>query len=400
MRTSTLAPTAATTRSSVGQLDSSARPTLNRADRSRADTPRSRSTSSAWREARPDPQRSHRDARSEPNPRRQRWRPAIALPVIAASTIAQPWITPKGPSPPRSSTCSTTPSAGMRDRPALGLWHDDGTTTTWTYRELDRRSRLAAWRLRERPRPPARRSDPDLEPVRARPAGRLLRGDAGRPDPRPARPPDEPRRDPGHRRPRGAAPPDPRHRPRRARTRPPRASPTSRRRPSPTSSRIRTPGDGTRRRNAWSKQSTRWPRPRPRGRLGPDLHLGHDRHAEGRDGRPRQPARDDGRDQPRHPAARPPRRQRPAAQPPVRAGDRADLRAERRRRHPLRPEPQPAGPLRGAPGPPGDEHDRRPAGARPVLERDRARGRPIRPAGAVRPPPRRSPATCPTRPGA
>ncbi|HUQ77812.1 MAG TPA: AMP-binding protein [Patescibacteria group bacterium] len=36
------------------------------------------------------------------------------------------------------------------DRPALGLWHDDGTTTTWTYRELDRRSRLAAWRLRER----------------------------------------------------------------------------------------------------------------------------------------------------------------------------------------------------------------------------------------------------------
>jgi long-chain acyl-CoA synthetase len=35
------------------------------------------------------------------------------------------------------------------DRPALGLWHDDGTKTTWTYRELDRRSRLAAWRLRE-----------------------------------------------------------------------------------------------------------------------------------------------------------------------------------------------------------------------------------------------------------
>ncbi|HEX2754110.1 MAG TPA: AMP-binding protein, partial [Candidatus Limnocylindrales bacterium] len=35
------------------------------------------------------------------------------------------------------------------DRPALGLWQDDGTRTTWTYRELDRRSRLAAWRLRE-----------------------------------------------------------------------------------------------------------------------------------------------------------------------------------------------------------------------------------------------------------
>jgi long-chain acyl-CoA synthetase len=34
------------------------------------------------------------------------------------------------------------------DRPALGQWHDDGTRTTWTYAELDRRSRLAAWRLR------------------------------------------------------------------------------------------------------------------------------------------------------------------------------------------------------------------------------------------------------------
>jgi long-chain acyl-CoA synthetase len=35
------------------------------------------------------------------------------------------------------------------DRPALRMWGDDGTTTTWTYAELDRRSRLAAWRLRE-----------------------------------------------------------------------------------------------------------------------------------------------------------------------------------------------------------------------------------------------------------
>jgi long-chain acyl-CoA synthetase len=35
-----------------------------------------------------------------------------------------------------------------RDRPALRLRHDDGSTATWTYRELDRRSRIAAWRLR------------------------------------------------------------------------------------------------------------------------------------------------------------------------------------------------------------------------------------------------------------
>jgi long-chain acyl-CoA synthetase len=34
------------------------------------------------------------------------------------------------------------------DRPALSLRHDDGSTTTWSFRELDRRSRLAAWRLR------------------------------------------------------------------------------------------------------------------------------------------------------------------------------------------------------------------------------------------------------------
>jgi long-chain acyl-CoA synthetase len=34
------------------------------------------------------------------------------------------------------------------ERPALGVRHDDGSTTTWSYRELDHRSRIAAWRLR------------------------------------------------------------------------------------------------------------------------------------------------------------------------------------------------------------------------------------------------------------
>jgi long-chain acyl-CoA synthetase len=33
-------------------------------------------------------------------------------------------------------------------RPALGIRHEDGTTTTWTYRDLDRASRAAAFRLR------------------------------------------------------------------------------------------------------------------------------------------------------------------------------------------------------------------------------------------------------------
>jgi len=34
------------------------------------------------------------------------------------------------------------------DRPAVGIWADDGKVATWTYREFARRSRLAAWRLR------------------------------------------------------------------------------------------------------------------------------------------------------------------------------------------------------------------------------------------------------------
>ena len=33
------------------------------------------------------------------------------------------------------------------DRPALGLWRDNGTAERWSYSELARRSRIAAWRL-------------------------------------------------------------------------------------------------------------------------------------------------------------------------------------------------------------------------------------------------------------
>jgi len=38
--------------------------------------------------------------------------------------------------------------ARFGDRPAFGIRRDDGTTMTWSYRELDRRSKLVAWRLR------------------------------------------------------------------------------------------------------------------------------------------------------------------------------------------------------------------------------------------------------------
>ena len=35
------------------------------------------------------------------------------------------------------------------DRPALSIARDDGTKLAWTYRELDRRTRIAAWRLHD-----------------------------------------------------------------------------------------------------------------------------------------------------------------------------------------------------------------------------------------------------------
>lgn len=39
-------------------------------------------------------------------------------------------------------------AARYDDRPAIGLRRDDGSTWHWTYREVERRSRIAAWRLR------------------------------------------------------------------------------------------------------------------------------------------------------------------------------------------------------------------------------------------------------------
>jgi long-chain acyl-CoA synthetase len=41
-------------------------------------------------------------------------------------------------------------AARYGDRMSLGLRREDGTIASWSYRELDRRSRLAAWRLRSR----------------------------------------------------------------------------------------------------------------------------------------------------------------------------------------------------------------------------------------------------------
>ena len=75
------------------------------------------------------------------------------------------------------------------------------------------------------------------------------------------------------------------------------------------------------------------------------------------------------------------------------------LRDGRRGGHPLRPVAQPAGHLRQPPRAPGHDDAPRPPGARPVLERDRARGREAGPHGDVRAPARVSPAV-PPLPGA
>ena len=128
--------------------------------------------------------------------------------------------------------------------------------------------------------------------------------------------------------------------------------------------------------------------PGPGRDLGPDLHLGHDRHAEGRDDRPRQPARDDGRDRPRHPAARPPVvisvlplshlfEQAIGLIYALSVG--ADILYVRSR--------NPRVLFAALQAHRVTSMILVPAGARPVLERDRARGRPERPPRALRPPP-------------
>ena len=84
---------------------------------------------------------------------------------------------------------------------AVGLRRDDGTPMHWTYRELDRRARIAAWRLRALGLEPGDRIL-TWSPSRPELAGRVLRGDAGPPDHRPARPADVAPTRSGHRRPR------------------------------------------------------------------------------------------------------------------------------------------------------------------------------------------------------
>ena len=81
--------------------------------------------------------------------------------------------------PTRCSTCSTQAVARYGDRNALGLRRDDGTTTHWSYRELDRR--VAARGLAPAgARPRAGRPAPDLVAIDARSSRRPTSGRCGR----------------------------------------------------------------------------------------------------------------------------------------------------------------------------------------------------------------------------
>ena len=211
--------------------------------------------------------------------------------------------------------------ARFGDRPALGIRHEDGTTATWTYRELERSSRAAAFRLRALGLQPGDRlltwspSTPELPatylgamragivlvPLDLRMSKEAIEGivassgaahlvlGTGRDAPDPVE--------------FGLG-----------------AFPTS------TVEAIGGPPGseaGAPLPLDWEAQVAAYAPARPRRSGRADLHLGDDRHAEGRDARPRQPARVEPDVPPDRAADGPPDRVAAAAVAPARAGRRA-----------------------------------------------------------------------------
>ena len=231
-------------------------------------------------------------------------------------------------------------AARFADRNALGLRMDDGTTWHWSYAELLRRSRIAAWRLRALGLQPGDRVltwSPSTPALPAAYFGAMYAGLVFVPlDARMA--PDTVAQ---HRRSRrapsacssaaAATPP--------TRARSARALPDDDRgRP------VRRPGRHVPARLGGAARGLG--APEAVGRLRARVHVGHDRQPEGRDPHPRQRAR--GRDvvpRDHQPDGAPDRVAAPAVAR-ARAGGLAVLRAQRRRRRPVRPEPEPAGHLR------------------------------------------------------
>src|SRR5450756_2439423 len=231
-------------------------------------------------------------------------------------------------------------AARYGDRTALEIRRDDGAIQAWSYRELDRRSRLAAWRLRSRGLQPGDRlltwstSCPELAavyfgamraglilvPLDLRMAPTTIRRIADRsgarqlaigtgrdaPDPSGVRP-----RPPAHR---------------------------HDRRP------VRRAGRRLSRR--LGDHAGILDAPRPGRSLPARLHFGHDRHAQGSRPGPREHDGGSRRVPPDRPGHGIPRRVRAPAGPPLRAGDRAVLHPRSRRPDPLRPDAQPAGGVR------------------------------------------------------
>ena len=244
------------------------------------------------------------------------------------------------------------------DGPPLGLRRDDGSTTHWSYRELDRRARIAAWRLRALDLEPGDRIL-TWSPSTPGAAGRLLRGDA-----RPARAScrstcgcrtdavetivrasgarhlilgtgrDAP--DPARGRPGGLPDDDGRGPVRRAGRRTTRCS-------RPTGRRARPPGSAPTPDEVFELIFTSGTTGTPKG-----VMLTHDNVVASIESF--------------HHIV-PPMEHRLVSllplSPPARAGRRAVLRARRRGGHPVRPQPEPAGHLRCAARAPGDAHGRR-----------------------------------------
>ena len=315
-------------------------------------------------QARRDRRRTHLARRVETAPRR--------------CSTRRPTATATRPRARAAAATTTRPTSGRR--------------SPGRFRELDRRSRIAAWRLRALGLEPGDRlltwspSTPEL------PAAYFGAMRAGV-DPRPARPAHGARRDRADRRPGRREAAGHRHRPRRARSA--RGRPRARSRRRRVDELAAEPDDAFP--ADWEAQVDALAAARPGTTCGARLHVGHDRHAEGRDAGPRQRPGVGRGDAPGHPAASSTGssrccRCRTCSSRPSALFYALDVGADIlyvRSRNPRVI-------FEAIREPPGDVDGRRAPDPRAVLVGDRARGRQVGPHGGLRPAAAASPGTCRT----
>ena len=250
-------------------------------------------------------------------------------------------------STPRWRDLATVPRSAMR--------RDDGSLEAWTYREFERRARIAAWRLRALGLQPGDRIltwSPSCPELAATYFGAMRAGLVTRS----AGPAHVARRDRGRRRLGRASAAHPGDGPGCAR------SPFGRPRPARDDDRRRAHGRSRRGFAGRLGDAARGVgAAETRGCLRAHLHERHDQCPEGRDARPRQRRRLGPQLQLAGPSDGAPPRVAAAALPPARTVGGTLLRDVGRRRHPLRPQPEPAGDLRRAARAPGDVDGARPA---------------------------------------